>query len=90
MKIQPSSETTVSLSPAELAILTFVMQDKGEMLKDILKPMFRYFVRNINELDDSQEDEYTIKAELPAVMHLMDLLEANYQSKAIMPLKEMA
>jgi hypothetical protein len=89
MKIQPATETTINVTPEELAILEFVMADNGEILRDVLKPMFRYFVKNLNALNEDKEQEY-IKAELPSIMYFIDLLEANFQPKAARPFKQVA
>ena len=90
MKIQQASEITITVTPTELKVIEFVLSSDGEELRDILKPMFKHFVRNLNYLGDNDQEEQQIKAELPSLMQLIDILEINYNQKAIKPLKEVA
>jgi hypothetical protein len=76
MKIKAATETVVTLSANEFAIMEYVMIDKGELLFEIIKPIFRYLIQNINDLDNDE-----IKIELPSILLLMDLLQANFQPK---------
>lgn len=74
MKIKTAFETVLTVSATELAIVEFVMAGDGEILRDAIKPIFRYLIHTINELEDE-----TIKTELPVLLRLLDLLEANFQ-----------